>query len=122
MTYSHNLYRESRGPILDDDGNPEPIFWVECVGCGHEYPLTKGPDGKVYVPVMLNRLAPVGEDGRVCGEIYYASKGCTPQAAHLIRDEYGDEAVRVVVIPPLQPRRLTVNVSPQLSDRSTTST
>ena len=87
-----------RGPLLDDDGRPRPIFFVECAGCGSDHPMVRGANGRYRLPDHMNRIAPVDENDRVCGPFFYATKGCTKNAAALIRRDWGDDAHRVVVI------------------------
>jgi hypothetical protein len=83
-----SVWRMDTGPYLDSDGNEQPLFWVQCYGCGHEFPAKAG-----YLPRGFASLA-IGEDG---GEEFYSSPGCVDRAASRLAIENQEPVNNVFV-------------------------
>ena len=101
-------HRFDWGPERDEGGTPLHLYWVECLGCGGEYPMIPAKDGRHYPPDWMNRIAPRGEDGRLSGPVFYTSEECTQQAAIFIRQEYDTD--EVTVIPHISVPHITLNL------------
>lgn len=92
------LTRMSDGPLVDDDGEPVPVFWVECCVCGGEYPMRRDAEGRLVVPATLSQFQGVDKAGKPCTPVYYASAGCSKRA-HKVIVRTHDEASGVVTVP-----------------------
>lgn len=72
--------RLEQGPIVDPNGKPWDLFWVECVGCGYEWPMKYEAD--------LHEIVGINANGDHITPLFYVSDDCIGRAKHIIRSKF----------------------------------
>jgi hypothetical protein len=92
------MFRLKQGPLVDRQGNEQRVFWVECVGCGSDWPMLLGADGKHYVPPELTQIQGLDEGGNPVTPVFYATDGCRRRGYNIVAAAY-DGVAKVVHVP-----------------------